>query len=319
MKNNKPKISVIVPVYNTENLLKRCVDSITNQTYKNLEIILVDDGSLDNSPAICDSLANTDNRIKVIHKTNGGVSSARNAGLKEATGELITFVDSDDYILKDYYEKSINVFTDDYDIVVAGLKIINDKKEEKITSPPNNRNHSALSSIDDFMQFLIDGYFDIPVNKIFKRSLINFEFLNNQPLGEDRIFNLNYFKNIKNKIITINNPGYIYEFNTSSACHKPRENMFDILEIPLIELKNFLVFKFGTYNNQIFYNLIEMMFINAYNSTPKHKKKNAKQKIINSELYKIYIVNTKPTSFKQKIKKVLIKFKFFNLLSLLTK
>ena len=95
------KVSVIVPIYKVEPYLDQCVQSIVNQTYKNLEIILVDDGSPDNSPAMCDAWAEKDNRIRVIHKENGGFSSARNAGLDAATGDYIQFVDSDDWILPD--------------------------------------------------------------------------------------------------------------------------------------------------------------------------------------------------------------------------
>ena len=91
-------ISVIVPVYKVEKYLDRCVESIVNQTYKNLEIILVDDGSPDNCPAMCDAWAKKDSRIKVIHKENGGLSDARNAGMRLASGEYICFVDSDDWM-----------------------------------------------------------------------------------------------------------------------------------------------------------------------------------------------------------------------------
>lgn len=97
-------ISVIVPVYNVEKYLHKCINSILNQTYKNLEIILIDDGSTDNSGKICDEYALKDNRIKVIHKENGGLSSARNAGLDICSGDYIGFVDSDDYIAEDMYE-----------------------------------------------------------------------------------------------------------------------------------------------------------------------------------------------------------------------
>ena len=93
-------ISVIVPVFKVEKYLDRCVQSIVDQTYRNLEIILVDDGSPDNCPAMCDAWAEKDNRVKVIHKKNGGLSDARNAGMAIATGELMGFVDSDDYISK---------------------------------------------------------------------------------------------------------------------------------------------------------------------------------------------------------------------------
>lgn len=97
-------ISVIVPIYNVEQYLKQCVDSILNQTYANLEIILVNDGSPDNSPSICDKYALKDSRVKVIHKKNGGLSDARNAGLDVAKGEYIVFIDSDDFIHKQYVE-----------------------------------------------------------------------------------------------------------------------------------------------------------------------------------------------------------------------
>lgn len=98
-------ISVIVPVYKVEKYLKRCIESIQKQTYQNLEIILVDDGSPDRSGEICDEYAKTDARIKVVHKPNGGLSDARNAGLSICTGELIGFVDSDDYIAPNFFEK----------------------------------------------------------------------------------------------------------------------------------------------------------------------------------------------------------------------
>ena len=101
----QPLISVIVPVYKVEQYLEECVNSICRQTYENLEIILVDDGSPDHSGEMCDALAKYDNRIKVIHKENGGLSSARNAGLDVATGEYVSFVDSDDWISLDMYQR----------------------------------------------------------------------------------------------------------------------------------------------------------------------------------------------------------------------
>ena len=101
----KERISVVVPVYNVEKYLEKCVNSIVNQTYKNLEIILVDDGATDNSGKLCDELAKIDNRIKVYHKENGGLSDARNYGVERATGDYIGFVDSDDYIDAEMYEK----------------------------------------------------------------------------------------------------------------------------------------------------------------------------------------------------------------------
>lgn len=120
---NQPLISVIVPIYNVEKYLDRCVESIVNQTYKKLEIILVDDGSPDNCPQMCESWAEKDKRIKVVHKENGGLSDARNAGMPFATGEIISFIDSDDWIELDMFEKMLNrMQKDNSDIVSCGVK-----------------------------------------------------------------------------------------------------------------------------------------------------------------------------------------------------
>lgn len=120
MKNN-PKISVIIPVYKVEPYLRQCLDSVVNQTYRNLEILLVDDGSPDNCGAICDEYAQNDERIIVIHKENGGLSAARNDGIERATGEWITFVDSDDWCEKDYYEQLLaSIRSQNVDVFCAG-------------------------------------------------------------------------------------------------------------------------------------------------------------------------------------------------------
>lgn len=120
MANHNSKISIIVPVYNVEHELSRCVDSILNQSYTNIEVILVNDGSTDRCPSICDAFVMKDRRVRVIHKPNGGLSSARNAGLREASGEWILYVDSDDYILNDSCERLIAVGAKyDCDIVSA--------------------------------------------------------------------------------------------------------------------------------------------------------------------------------------------------------
>ena len=118
-------ISVIVPVFKVEKYLDRCVQSIVDQTYRNLEIILVDDGSPDNCPAMCDAWAKKDNRIKVIHKKNGGLSDARNAGMAIATGELMGFIDSDDYISPEMYQLLYeHMKADGSDIAACGVQMV---------------------------------------------------------------------------------------------------------------------------------------------------------------------------------------------------
>jgi len=123
--SQSPLISVIVPVYKVEPYLDRCVESIVNQTYENLEIILVDDGSPDNCPAMCDAWAEEDARIRVIHKENGGLSDARNAGMAVASGELMGFIDSDDWIHPDMYRKLYeNMAQNGSDISACGVEMV---------------------------------------------------------------------------------------------------------------------------------------------------------------------------------------------------
>lgn len=124
----REKISIIVPIYNVEKYLERCVDSLVNQTYENIEIILVDDGSPDYCPQLCDEYAKKDSRIVVIHKKNGGLSDARNYGLCKASGEYILYVDSDDYIELDSCEKLVNGMANNVDMVVGAYKELRNNK-----------------------------------------------------------------------------------------------------------------------------------------------------------------------------------------------
>lgn len=129
MKNAKPRISIVVPIYKVEEYLDKCIKSLINQTYKEIEIILVDDGSPDRCPKMCDEYAEEDDRIKVIHKVNGGLSDARNYGLKESTGEYVLFVDSDDYIELDTCEKFLYIIKSNKpDIIVGNAYRINNNK-----------------------------------------------------------------------------------------------------------------------------------------------------------------------------------------------
>ena len=145
-----PLISVIVPIYNVEKYLDRCVDSIINQTYKNLEIILVDDGSPDNCPQMCDDYAKKDSRIKVVHKENGGLSDARNVGMEVATGEYVSFIDSDDYISLDFYETLLETIVDnDSDIVECGVvKFYEDNSFDKYSDDLKVTNYDTVDGLE---------------------------------------------------------------------------------------------------------------------------------------------------------------------------
>ncbi len=168
---NQPLLSVIVPIFKVEEYLDRCVESIVNQTYKNLEIILVDDGSPDNCPQMCDSWAEKDNRIKVIHKENGGLSDARNAGLKIATGEIVSFIDSDDWIELDMFERMLNrMIEDDSDIASCGVKWV---EEGGSVIRYVTTNDGVLDTQSAMKELLNDGKLKQHVwNKVYKYNLI---------------------------------------------------------------------------------------------------------------------------------------------------
>lgn len=146
----KPLISVIVPIYSVEKYLHRCINSIIGQTYKNIEIILVDDGSPDNCPAICDDYAEKYEKIKVVHKQNAGSGFARNSGIQKATGEYIAFVDSDDYVEQDMYQKLIESLTDGVDTVFCGNIDVYGKSRTACRNPLANKkyyNEDVISKV----------------------------------------------------------------------------------------------------------------------------------------------------------------------------
>lgn len=213
-------ISVIVPVYKVEKYLDECVASIVGQTHKNLEIILVDDGSPDNCPAMCDEWAKKDERIRVIHKQNGGVSSARNEGLKQANGEFICFVDSDDYILPNYCELMLEaLYKNNVDVVVCDL-YYRGKKEYNIKKDK----FFDLSNNAEFIDIYKNYQFLPPWNKMLKRALIHTGFPVGIRYGEDEIFNLNYFKNAKTAV-AISEALYMYRDNVESVTHDKQETL----------------------------------------------------------------------------------------------
>ena len=135
MKNENPLISIVIPVYKVEKFLGRCVESVVNQTYKNLEIFLIDDGSPDNCPQICDEWAEKESRIKVIHLENAGVANARNTALKQISGDYVGFVDSDDYVEPDMYEKLLDTaLKNDADITFCSYQINDEDRGENTVS-----------------------------------------------------------------------------------------------------------------------------------------------------------------------------------------
>lgn len=227
--NNTPLISVIVPVYNVEKYLRKCVNSIVNQTYKNLEIILVDDGSPDNCGKICDELAIKDNRIKVIHKENGGLSSARNAGMDIATGEYITFVDSDDYIENDTYEKvvvAINKF--DSDLIFFREKSVDESGKTIYINGDTPSGEIFEISMDEAAQLIIGRQINGMCDKVYKASIFDgLCFEEGLIHGEDFMYNLLALSRVKT-VSYVDQIKYSYVMNNSSITHQCfNKNSFD--------------------------------------------------------------------------------------------
>lgn len=231
------KISVIVPVYNAEKYIKRCLDSIIGQTYTNIEVIAVDDGSTDNSPAILSEYAKRDSRIMVFHQENLGVAEARNRGLIEATGDFVLFVDSDDYIMKNTCEVAIDAIKNyQYDTVVFQyqIKYADGKSRIPLKFYNDKWDSGTEEALIDFLYYgraMGTGVW----NKLYMRSIIKENNINFYKLkiGEDTIFNLDYVRHSK-KWGLVNNILYSYCMNSDSAMHQKDEkairSMVDLME-----------------------------------------------------------------------------------------
>lgn len=215
MNNYDDLISLIVPIYNVEKYLDKCLTSIINQTYQNLEIILIDDGSSDNCPQICDNWAQKDNRIKVIHKKNGGVSEARNTGLDNATGNYIGFVDSDDYLHKDMYLLLLKALKESNShLAICNYFIVENDKPNQIgiSKPPTDILAKELLSDHGIKGF--------NWNKLYSTELLkNIRFDSNIKIWEDLLFNYQLISNHQIGYAYVSQPLYYYVQRSSSALH----------------------------------------------------------------------------------------------------
>lgn len=226
----KPLISVIVPVYNVENYMRQCIDSLLNQTLSNIEIILVDDGATDTSPKICDEYARRYSCIKVIHKLNGGLGSARNAGMKEARGKYIGFVDSDDYVSVKMYEILLDLaetnkadcayceftrfWNDTVDVakqpektirIYSGKEVLDSYLLDRVGCSPSEKEDCSYGASVNLGLFRSD---------VIQRSKV--EFVSEREfIAEDMIFDIDFIPYCK-KIVHTNEALYFYRFNPDS-------------------------------------------------------------------------------------------------------
>ncbi|MEE0968580.1 MAG: glycosyltransferase family 2 protein [Clostridia bacterium] len=263
-------ISVIVPVYNVADKLERCVQSILTQAFSDFELLLVNDGSTDGSGELCDRLADTDSRIRVIHQSNKGASAARNHGIDEAQGEYIAFVDSDDYVDTDYLRAMYDTAVKNgSDLVICGVNYCNYLDATRYTPQTNRGNFRLKVSPDsgrEIAELIDDRRFNYIYAKLYKRETIfssQLRFDESLSLGEDTVFVLQYLKHIDTiDIIGESHYYYIkYPSGTLSSCGK--ENQYVRLTGLNNRLENILI-ESGLWQTEIRISMEKRHILSAY-------------------------------------------------------
>ena len=243
---NQPLVSIILPVYNAQNHLARCVGSICAQTYRNLEIIILNDGSKDQSLPVCEEFRAKDSRILLVDKENSGVSDTRNLGLKLACGKYVQFVDSDDYLDPDFTEHLVTAAEEnEADLVIAPYKMVipagaskpeqvlgkiqNELGVMSVARPPEVREYGFLPAgvydKDTFALRLMDKpasyFYSVLWNKLYRRDILtgnDIQFVSEMRWAEDLVFNLRYIQYAE-RFVSIAQAGYSYVQNPQSICH----------------------------------------------------------------------------------------------------
>lgn len=250
-----PKVSIVIPVYNTEKYLKQCIDSLTSQTLREIEIIIVDDGSKEECALLCDELAKNDERIKVIHKKNEGQGLARNCGIKASVGEYIGFVDSDDYVDTKMYEALYSVANEnDADLVLSGISFVGGNTFSSLGEyvEKNYFDKDTIFENENIKQLILgvvgalpsepdDSRYGVSVCKnLFKRDLLcreNIEFVSERKIiSEDTIFTVDFLAHTK-KAVGIPGAFYRYRRNDESFSKSYRSDRFEKILVFLAELE----------------------------------------------------------------------------------
>ena len=290
----KEKVSIITAVYKVEEFLKRCVDSILKQTYQNLELLLIDDGSPDNCPKMCDDLAKKDARIKVIHKENGGVSSAWNAGLDNATGDYIAFVDSDDWVEPDYIAKlyeTLQKYHSDIAICCNDIFCNSQIREDETITARVESFYPAKECIKAFLAK--DRWRHTTWGKLYKKAIFaTMRYPEDIKCVEDSYMICDLCRQVKNGIATTDKILYHYVIQNNSVSRTISAKRFD-----WIRAKRHILDQLNP-KDEVYIYAVEDIFI-AYKSTY-HLFKSGKRKDLIKQLnawlkedYKEYIKYTK--------------------------
>lgn len=309
-------ISIIIPVYNVEAYLSECIDSIIGQTYKNLEIILIDDESIDSSGKCCDDYAKKDNRIKVIHKKNGGAASARNEGLKIATGEYLTFVDSDDYLDSNACEYMINKIQEhNADLIQCGLRYV--YKNKKF----DYRSNILVNELTEFdvetylKRYTFDWTCGLACDKLFRREIFNGIFYETGHKIDDEFFTYRGVMNAK-KIICSPKIFYNYRMRKSSVMHDNtyvEQMLFDKIDYLTKRRKN-IVEKFPTLKQDFDLDYLDKLLFLSHDSIITVPVIIKIQDSLNA-----YLRNEKKCYMKLKFKIILFRFIYSNPLKIYDK
>ncbi len=297
---NTPLISIILPIYNVEKYLSKCLDSIIHQTYENLEIILVDDGSTDACPEICDKYAKQDSRIKVIHQENMDVSGARNTGLANVSGEYISFIDPDDYVAKDYIGYLFQLLKDNQcDMAICGMTFV---YEDGASKTKINSIETEILNSFDALEFMLyqKKINNSPCAKLYKRELFDGIIYPLNKRYED--LGTTYKLIMKCNTIVIGNQPYYYYFQSKNSIVRSEFNSktLDILDMVYQLEKDVL----KVYPNLI--NAVQSRILNAnffvIRQLPKKKYKNEYYKIKeNIKLTRIDVLKDPKSRLKTKL------------------
>lgn len=319
---SSPLISIIVPAYNAEKTFNRCVDSILQQTFTDWELLLIDDGSKDSSGDICDEYARNDSRIKVFHKENGGVSSARNTGLENAKGIWIAFVDSDDYVKRDYLKNLLSHTSVTIDLVISYAEV-HDENGFKVERYP-----SKLVTNENFDFIFIENdmnWHTSPWSKLYKRNIIeenHLRFCEGMHIGEDAVFLYSYMLCANNIYISSDTDYCYFAYTPGSLTKRVNSLMSETLAYNQIRtIVEFMILKKSIKNSIALKNLYWLIasyqrrLLNAlyYNKEQKQKRLH----ILRDTDWNYYIEHICSNSLKEKILIALLRAHLYKLYDLI--
>lgn len=263
-------LSVIIPVYNAEKYLGRCIESVLCQVSDDAEILLIDDGSTDQSPTICDAYAFRDKRVRVFHKKNAGVSEARNTGIDEAKGTYIFFMDSDDYISDGYFEK---ILPSEVDLVVTNYVAFWEDNNRQLSGKFDTILYNSRKAFLEDFHLYFATVFNFPWGKLYKRGIIQknrIRFRKDIAVSEDVIFNVEYY-NLCDTFFVCADAKVMYRQRNNSLSHSFYEHLINWYELSYQEIYNSLIGAnaFSKMNEKHFYtcfqgNVMECIDIEAF-------------------------------------------------------